>query len=88
MRSPTEVVDRGDVREEVEPFRVTEMLRGREQAGRVDDDGRLVVCAANLDDAGDVGKRLRAQEATLRSSYAGGTPARTASCRRTMPSIN
>jgi hypothetical protein len=59
---------------------------GGEQLRRIDDDGRLADQAPFLDIP-----RQRVEiryDATLRSSYAGGTPAFTASCSRTIPSIS
>ena len=66
---------------------VAQVRRRLEQLRRLDDDGRLAERAPLLDEAGDVLVR-RAQGATSRISYAGGTPARTASCSRTIPSIS
>ena len=64
------------------------MRGGVDEGACLDDDRRLTVRGANLDDTRDVGEEPGAQEATLRSSYAGGTPAFTASWSRTIPSIS
>src|SRR5207237_2774736 len=78
-----EVVRRRDVGEEVGPLDVPEVCAGVGQAGRIDDERRLVVRLAGLDEAGNA---LVGQDATPRISYAGGTPALIFSCSRTMPS--
>ena len=51
--APAEVVDGGDVGQEVEPV-AAEVLAGVDQAGRVDDDRLLPVLVARLDEAGHV----------------------------------
>jgi hypothetical protein len=83
--APAEVVRGGDVREEVEAQLVTQVQRGLDQTWRVDDNGRLAVLLLNLDEPGYT---VVVQDATPRISYAGGTPAMTFSCSRTMPSIS
>ena len=85
LRAPAEVVGGGDVREEVEAQLVTQVQRGLDQTRRVDDDRRLAVSLLNLDEPGYT---VVVQDATPRISYAGGTPAMTFSCSRTMPSIS
>jgi hypothetical protein len=59
------IVGRRDVRKEVEAELVTQMARRFGQARRVDDEGRLAVGLANLDEPGDA---VVAQLATPRSS--------------------
>ena len=83
-RAPAEVVDARDVDERVVALDVTQVDARLDDPGRVDDERRLAVRLDGLDDAGDGG----AHSATPRISYAGGTPARIFSCRRTMPSIS
>jgi hypothetical protein len=85
LAAPAEVIRRGDVGKEVEAQLATEMARRLDQPRRVDDERRLAMRLANLDQPRGA---LEVQEATPRSSYAGGTPAMTFSCRRTMPSIS
>jgi hypothetical protein len=63
--APAEVVRDGDVRQEVEPELVAEVARGLEQPSRVDDERRLALGVADLDEAGDAAV---VQEATPRSS--------------------
>ena len=65
LPAPTEVVRGGDVREEREPVRVAEVGRSREQRVRLDDQRRLAVGLARLDEPGDA---VEAQLATPRSS--------------------
>ena len=59
------MVGRGDVREEVEAELVTQVARRFRQARRVDDERRLAVGLANLDEAGNA---VVVQLATPRSS--------------------
>jgi hypothetical protein len=63
--APAEVVRRRDVGEEVEPLDVPEVRAGFDQAGRIDDERRLVVRLAGLDEAGNA---LVSQDATPRIS--------------------
>ena len=84
--APAEVVRRCDVGEEVEPFDVAEVEACLPDPGGVDDERRLAVFVLRLDEPGDAFKR--AQEATPRISYAGGTPALIFSCNRMMPSTS
>src|SRR5947207_7372921 len=81
---PAEVIRRGHVGQEVEAELVPQMTRSLAQPRRVDDERRLAVLLADLDQPRDA---VEVQDATPRISYAGGTPAMTFSCRRTMPSI-
>src|SRR5438874_2656051 len=69
----------------VEAELVPEMTCRLEEARRVDDERRLAV---RLEDLDEPGHAVVVQEETPRISYAGGTPATTFSCRRTMPSIS
>src|SRR6266511_1397096 len=85
LAGPAEVVGGGDVGEEVEGEIVAEVAPRLRQARRVDDKRRLALGLTNLDEPGTA---VVVQLATPRSSYAGGTPAITFSCRRTMPSIS
>ena len=82
---PAEVVGRSDVGEEAEAVLVAQVAARLDEPRRVDDERRLAVRLLRLDEARDP---LVAQLATPRISYAGGTPARTFSCRRTIPSIS
>jgi hypothetical protein len=50
--SPAEVVDRRDVREEVEPFLVTKVRACLDEPRRIDDEGRLAVRVLALDKTG------------------------------------
>src|SRR5947208_7283354 len=84
LRAPAEVVRGRNVRQVVEAELVTQVHGRVHEAWRVDNDGRLAVLFLNLDEPGDA---VVAQDATSRISYAGGTPAMTFSCSRTMPSI-
>src|SRR5581483_1847657 len=84
LLAPAEVVGGGDVREEAEVELVAEVEARLAQPRGVDDERRLAVRLLRLDEARDA--RVVVQEATPRISYAGGTPASTFSCRRTMPS--
>jgi hypothetical protein len=59
------IVGRGDVREEVEAELVTQVARRFRQARRVDDERRLAVGLANLDEPGNA---VVVQLATSRSS--------------------
>src|SRR5436190_13465100 len=79
---PAEVVDGGDVREKVEPSLVAEVEARVDEARRIDDECRLAVGLPHLDEARYA---VPAQEATPRTSYAGGIPATTRSCSRTIP---
>ena len=83
--APAEVIDRGDVGEEVEAFLVAEVGAGLDDPRRVDDERRLAVLVAALDEARNA---LEGQLATPRISYAGGTPALIFSWSRTIPSIS
>src|SRR5262249_38909105 len=83
--TPAEVIRRSDVGEEVGAELVPQMARRFRQARGVDDERRLALRFADLDEPGNAPV---VQEATPRSSYAGGTPAITFSCSRTMPSIS
>ncbi len=85
MRAPAEVVGGRDVREEVEALLVAEVRARLDEPRGVDDERRLAVRLLRLDEAGHA---VEAHEATLRSSYAGGTPAWTASWSRMIPSIS
>src|SRR5262249_14972583 len=87
-RRPAQVVDRGDVGEEVEAVLVPERCRRLDDVRRLDHHRRLVVRPRHLDEPGDPVELRGAHEATLRISYAGGTPALTASCNRMIPSIS
>src|SRR6185295_10507200 len=80
---PAEVVGRGDVGEKVEPELVAEMESRVDEPFRLDDHRRLAVTLRFGSEPRD---RLVAHEATSRISYAGGTPARIFSWRRTIPS--
>jgi hypothetical protein len=62
---PAEIVDGGDVGEEAEALDVAEVEAGLRQPRRVDDQGRLAVLVAALDEAGDA---FKGQEATPRIS--------------------
>jgi hypothetical protein len=64
--APAEVVDGGDVREEVESLRVAQVTRRFDQARGRDDDRCLAVPRDDLDQPGDVVEV--AQDATLRIS--------------------
>ena len=85
LLAPAEVVRRREVAQHVEACLVAEVQARLGDAGRVDDERRLPERLACLDESGD---SLVAHSATPRISYAGGTPARIFSCRRTMPSIS
>jgi hypothetical protein len=50
--APAEVVDRRDVREEVEALLVAQVEAGLEDPGRIDDESRLAVGVLALDEAG------------------------------------
>src|SRR5581483_7223106 len=82
--APAEVVGGGDVGEEAEVELFAEVETGLAQPSRVDDERRLPVRLLRLDEARDA--LVGIQLATPRISYAGGTPASTFSCRRTIPS--
>src|SRR5581483_3427528 len=84
LLAPAQVVGRGDVGEEAELELVAEVAAGFEQPRGVDDERRLAVGLLRLDEARNSVEL--GQEATPRISYAGGTPASTFSCRRTIPS--
>src|SRR6185312_10297324 len=83
--APAEAVGSCDVGEEVEAELVAQVARGLGQARGVDDERRLALRLADLDQPRHA---VVVQDATPRSSYAGGTPAITFSCSRTMPSIS
>ena len=83
--APAEVVGGGDIGEKVETEGVAQMASSLKQACRIDNERRLTMGLDRLDETWHA---FVAHDATLRSSYAGGTPACTASCRRTMPSIS
>jgi hypothetical protein len=53
VAAPAEVIGRSDVREEVEAFAVAQVLARLDQPGRIDNQGRLAVRLAGLDEAGD-----------------------------------
>jgi hypothetical protein len=69
--APPEVVDRGDVREEVEPLSVAQVEARLDDPRRIDDERRLAIGVLALDKPGYAFER---QLATPRISYAGGTP--------------
>src|SRR6185312_16407783 len=77
------VVGRGHVGEEVEAEPVAEMESRVDEPFGLHNHRRLAVTLRLGSATRD---RLGAHEATSRISYAGGTPARIFSCRRTMPS--
>src|SRR5581483_7489134 len=82
---PEQIVRRDDVREHLEAELVARVLAGLADALALDRDRRLAERFAFLDEAGN---RVVPHVATSRRSYAGGTPARCASCKRMIPSIN
>ena len=61
--APAQVVGRGEVGEKVEAKLVTQMQRGINDARRVDDERRLAVLLARLDQSGDA---VEVQDATPR----------------------
>jgi hypothetical protein len=63
--APAEVVDRRDVRKEVEAFLVAQVQAGLDEARRIDDERRLAVRVLALDQARD---SLESQPATPRIS--------------------
>src|ERR671930_1577341 len=82
---PAEVVRRGDVGEEGEAVLVAEVERRLDEPVGLDGHRLLAVRLLLRHVAGHV---LPAHEATPRTSYAGGIPASTRSCSRTIPSIS
>src|SRR5262249_36205895 len=84
LRAPAEVVGRRDVGQEVEAELVPQMQSRLGEARRIDHERRLAVRLLELDEPGNAAV---VQLATPRISYAGGTPASTFSCSRTIPSI-
>ena len=86
--APAEIVGCGDVDEHVEPRLVAEVGAGLDDARGVDDQRRLAVLLARLDEPRSRLVPGAAHSATPRMLYAGGTPALIFSWRRTMPSIS
>src|SRR5207247_9149654 len=72
VAAPAEVVRRGDVGEEAEAERVSEVETGLDEPWRIDDERRRAVRLARLHQARDA---LEGQHATPRISYAGRTAA-------------
>ena len=64
-RAPAEVVSGADVGEEAEALDVAQVQAGLDQAGRIDDQGRLPVLVLRLDQTGNA---LERQDATPRIS--------------------
>ena len=64
-RTPAEVVRGAEVGEEVEALGVAQVETGLDQAGRIDDQGRLAVLLLRLDQSGNA---LERQDATPRIS--------------------
>ena len=88
--APVEVVGRRRCREEVEAVLVAQVLARLEEPRRLDDERRLAVrsFALRRRSPGTSLSQLGQLRPPRAISYAGGTPAWTASCRRMIPSIS
>src|SRR4051794_8413442 len=68
--APSPIVGRGGVGKEGEAALVADVVRGVDEPGGIDDDGRLAARLANLDQSRNGSVVQRHQEATPRTSYA------------------